>query len=211
MKRASYKRSRLNISRNRTQISVSKSQIPKQSSTFKDTLKLVKQVNSRLSRLTKEGYGSDTWASKKLKSRLQTSKIGAWHRGRVKIKESMTETELKAVQKASKQFLESKTSTKKGIQKQIKNTKQAIKSTLSEEDGKKVSDEDAEFYFDMLGEDDFDFFADKIGASTLWVLINEAKESNDSESSWLDRLSRYITLNDEDIRNRAIRLYDKYI
>lgn len=211
MNRRRYKRSRANISRRKPQITVNKSQTPKTSNTFKDTLKLVKQVNNRLSRLTKDGYGSGTWASKKLKNRLQTSKIGAWHRGRVKINESMSETELKAVQKASTQFLKSKTSTKKGIQKQIKNTKKAIKTTLSDEDREEVTDEDAEFYFDMLGEDDFDFFADKIGASTLWVQIDEAIEKNDSQDKWLDRLSRYITLNDEDLRNRAIRLYNKYI
>ena len=211
MNRARYKKSRANISRRKTIVPRAKSQTPKQSETFKQTLKLVKQVNNRLSKLTQEGYTSGSWSSKKLKNRLSTSKIGAWHRGRVKINENMTETELKAVQKASQQFLASKTSTKKGIEKQIKNTKKSIITTLSDEDGNKVTDEDAEFYFDMLGESDFDFFADKIGASTLWALISDAIEQNDSVDSWIDRLERYITLNDEDIRNRAINLYNKYI
>ena len=63
----------------------------------------------------------------------------------------------------------------------------------------------------MLGDDDFDYFADKIGASTLWQLIDEAIEMNDTEDSWLNRLGNYITLNDLDIRDRAIRLYNKYV
>ena len=74
-----------------------------------------------------------------------------------------------------------------------------------------MTEEDAEFYYDMLGDDDFDYFADKIGASTLWQLIDEAIEMNDTEDSWLNRLGNYITLNDLDIRDRAIRLYNKYV
>lgn len=210
--RSRYKKSRATrLGSNIKSPNIKSTRVDTSSQTFKETLKLVKQVNSRITQLNKHGYSSGTWASKKLNARLQTSKIGAWHRGRVKVKESMSDTQLKAIQKASRQFLESKTSTYKGINKVKKNTIKSLASTLSDEDRGRVNEEDAEFYYDMLGEDDFDYFADKIGASTLWILIDEANENGDSESSWLDRLGRYITLNDEDVRNRAIRLYDKYI
>lgn len=210
--RSRYKKSRATrLGSNIKSPNIKSTRIDTSSQTFKETLKLVKQVNSRITQLSKHGYSSGTWASKKLNARLQTSKIGAWHRGRVKVKESMSDTQLKAIQKASRQFLESKTSTYKGINKVKKNTIKSLASTLSDEDRGRVNEEDAEFYYDMLGEDDFDYFADKIGASTLWILIDEANEQGDSENGWLDRLGRYITLNDEDIRNRAIRLYDKYI
>ena len=43
------------------------------------------------------------------------------------------------------------------------------------------------------------------------MLIDEAIENNDSEDDWISRLGMYITLNDLDIRDRAIRLYNKYI
>ena len=212
MSRGSYKKSRLNRLSSTNNISKSKTNYKKNTSqSFKDTLKLVKQVNARLTRLNKAGYSTGTWASKKLNTRLQTNKIGAWHRGRVKVKESMTETQLKAIQKASKQFLSSKTSTSKGINKVKKNTLKSLASTLSDEYRGRLNEEDAVFYYDMLGEDDFEFFNDKIGASTLWIQIDEAIDKGDSESKWIERLSRYITLNDEDTRNRAIRLYDKYI
>lgn len=211
MSRKSYKKSRLNRISTTQKVSKVKPTRTSKSQTFKDTLKLVKQANARLTRLNKGGYSTGTWASKKLNTRLQTNKIGAWHRGRVKVKESMTETQLKAIQKATKQFLVSKTSTTKGINQVKKNTIKSLASTLSDEDRGKVSEEDAEFYYDMLGEDDFDYFADKIGASTLWILIDEATENGDSQDDWLTRLGRYITLNDEDVRNRAIRLYDKYV
>ena len=63
----------------------------------------------------------------------------------------------------------------------------------------------------MFESDDFNYFADKIGASTLWQLIDEAIEKNVSEENWISMLSSYITLNDLDMRERAIRLYEKYI
>lgn len=211
-KRGTYKKSRIQrLSSNKTTIPKTKTKQSIKNETFKETLKLVKQVNSRLTKLKQSGYETGTWASKKLNNRLQTSKIGAWHRGRVKVKETMTNTQLLAIQKASKQFLESKTSTPKGIKSVKKQTIKSLQETLSEENKEKVSEEDAMFYYDMFGTDDFDYFADKIGPSTLMILIDEAIENGDSEESWIDRLSRYTTLNDEDERLRAIRLYNKYI
>lgn len=211
-KRSSYKRSRIQrLSPNIKTPNIKTIKNTTKSQTFKDTLKLVKQANSKLTQLNKHGYSTGTWASKRLNTRLQTSKIGAWHRGRVRVKEDMTETQLKAIQKATSQFLRSKTSTYKGINRIKKNTIKSLASTLSDEDRGKVNEEDAEFYYDMLGEDDFDYFADKIGASTLWALIDDAIYHDDTKEDWLDRLGAYITINDEDIRNRAIRLYNKYI
>lgn len=212
MSRKSYKKSRINkISSNIKQPKVAKTKTITTRDSFKETLKLVKQANSRLTKLKQAGYKTGTWSSKKLNTRLQTNKIGAWHRGRIKVREDMTETQLKAIQKATKQFLTSKTSTPKGINKVRKNTIDSLSRTLSEEDKPKLSYEDAEFYYDMLGEDDFDFFADKRGASTVWAWIDDAIDNGDTLDGWLDRLSDYVNINDEDVRFRATRLYNKYI
>lgn len=169
----------------------------------------------RFERKTKEkqiiSYTTGTWASKKLMNRLDSATMNAWQNGRVKINKNMTMTQLKAVQKATGQFLKSKTSSIKGIESTKKETIKSIKESLSDDMESKVTDEDAEFYYDMLGEDDFDFFADKIGASTLWTLIDEAITSNASESGWINILSRYIMLDDIDIKAKAINLYNKYI
>lgn len=172
--------------------------------------KEVAQANQRLKSLERR-YKRGTWASKKLMNRLDSGTLNAWQRGRIKVGKNLTSTQLRAIDKATRQFLESKTSTKKGIRETSQKTKESIKSTLSEDMRDRVSDEDAEFYYDMLGDNDFDYFSDKIGASTLWVLIDEAIDNSDSESAWLSRLSSYIELNDLDVRDRAVRLYDKYV
>ena len=176
-----------------------------------ETRRSVEKANKRLKGLKNAGY-TGTWSSKKLINRLDNKKLDAWDkRGKIKVNKQMTNTQLKAVQKASDQFLKSKTSTPKGIKDVKSATIKSLQATLSDEQRGKVTEEDAEFYYDMFGSDDFNYFADKIGASTLWTLIDESIEKLDSEESWLKKLSNYITLNDLDMRERAIRLYEKYI
>lgn len=210
-KRNAYKRSRKTII-NKTPVTTIKTKNTKSKNpSYNEAMRLMKQANAKITKLTQGGYKSGTWASKRLQNKLQTAKIGAWHRGRIKIKDTMTETQLTNIKKSINQFLSSSTSTVKGIEKTKKKTKESLAISLSDEQRGKLSDEDVEFYYDMLGNDDFDFFGDKLGSSTMWALIDDAIENNDTEKSWLSRLENYITLNDEDVRNRAIRLYDKYI
>lgn len=176
-----------------------------------ETRAMVEKANKRLKGLNNAGY-KGTWASKKLINRIDTKVLKAWDKkGKIKVNRNLTNTQLKAIQKATDQFLKSKTSTVKGIIETEKNVISSIQKTLSDEKRGRVSKEDAEFYYDMFGNDDFNYFADKIGASTLWMLIDEAIENNDSEIDWINRLGLYITLNDLDVRERAIRLYNKYI
>lgn len=177
------------------------------------TIKKAELTNKRLKSLKNAGY-EGTWSSKKLEKRLQAKTLKAYDKsGKVKINKirQMNNTQLVAMNKKMDQFLESKTSTPKGIREVRDATIESLRKTLSDEERGKVSAEDAEFYYDMFGSDDFNYFAEKIGASTLWTLIDESIEDNDTEDGWLHRLSLYITLNDKDIRERAIRLYDKYV
>ena len=175
-----------------------------------ETRKLVDETNRRLKGLENAGY-KGSWASKKLISRLNSKKLKSYKKGKVVVDKTLTNTQLVGVQKALRQFLDSKTSKAKGIRDTRDATIKSLQATLSKDKQSLVTEEDAEFYYDMLGESDFEYFADKIGASTMWSLIEDAIEEGDTESSWLNRLGRYITLNDLDVRDRAIRLYDKYI
>lgn len=185
---------------------------------FRRVKEQVDKANARLRNLEKAGeYNS--WASKKLFDRLDTQTLKVLQRyrkggkiERINLTRQLTNTQLIAIEKATRQFLVSKTSTIKGIKNVKTSTIKAIQTTLSEEDAVKVTEEDAQFYYKMLGESDFDFFADKIGASTLWTLIDSAKESNSSLNSWINTLSNYIEFKeDADVRDMAINLYNKYI
>lgn len=178
----------------------------------KDTRKLVNKANARLDSLQRR-YRKGTWSSKKLANRLGTNKLKAWTKsGKIKLRKNMTKTQLLAINKATSQFLKSQTSTKKGINATKRRTIESLRGTLSK-DLEEMSYEDAEMFYEMFGEDNFQSIADKIGASALQVVIEDAIEEDDSSDDFIKRLELYggISMNDEDIRKNANKLYKKYI
>lgn len=185
---------------------------------YRRTQQKLNEVSKKLQALSKSGY-SGTWASRKLLNRLQGGKVGdvidVTKRGGqitgIKAPKRLTKTEMIAIQKASSQFLVSKTSTKKGIEEVRKATIESLQTTLST-DKKKLTNEEAEALYDMLGDNDFDDFVSKVGASTMWNLIEDAKDAGDNEKSFLARLERMaITLEDVNLREKARRIYEKYV
>lgn len=178
---------------------------------YKEVKKLSKKANQRLNSLERR-VKSGTWASKKLKNRLSTKRLNSWNNiGRISIKKNLSITDLKMIEKAINQFFESATSTKRGIENAKDRVKESIKTTLNES-GFDLSDEDAEVFYSMLEDDDFNYFADKVGASTMWAIMDDAIEYNESETKFINRIERYIvTVNDLDTLDKVKRMYSKYI
>lgn len=173
----------------------------------------IKETNKRVRQLDRKGF-YNSFSSRKLFDRLG-GKVNALEKVNnkvvgVKVNKKMSITDLTAIQKATKNFLRSETSSPYKISKVVKNTKKAMLRTLKSENDDLTMD-DIEFYYNMLGDSDFDFFADKIGSSDLWALIDDAVEQGDNQDQFLSRLGRYITLNDVDIRRKAINLFNKYV
>lgn len=175
----------------------------------KETRRLVNKANARLDSLQRR-YKSGTWASKKLANRLSANKMKMWSKGKIKLGKNPTKAQMIGLNKAINQFLQSQTSTKRGIQEVKRKQIESIRLRRSVED-EEFTEEDAEDFYDMFGDNDFAYFADKIGASKLQEIIYDAIKANDSEDNFLDRLELYIELNDLDIREKAIRLYNKYV
>lgn len=178
---------------------------------YKQVKKLSRKANDRLRSLDRR-LKAGTWASRKLKNRLSIKKLKAWSViDRVSVKKNLSLTDLKMIEKAINQFLESKTSTKRGIEEAKNRVKDSIKTTLNEE-GYDLSDEDADIFYSMLEDDDFNFFADKVGASTMWAIMDDAIEYNESDTKFANRIERYITtINDLDTLERVQNLYNKYV
>lgn len=178
---------------------------------FNELKKLSKRANQRIVRLERE-FGKDTWATKKLRDKLATEPLQAWTKtGRVKVNKSMTTTQMKATIKATQQFLNSKTSTKRGI-KQVKKTtiKQLAKSLGTDDED--LTNEEAEALYDMLSDDYVTDILKYIPASDFWALIEDAKEAGDRQESFISRISDYIEFgNDVDMRNKLIMIYEKYV
>lgn len=98
---------------------------------FNELKKLSKRANQRIVRLERE-FGKDTWATKYLKEKLATEPLQAWtNSGRVKVNKSMTVTQMKATIKATKEFLNSSISTKRGIKKAKQKAIKTLKTRFS--------------------------------------------------------------------------------
>lgn len=175
--------------------------------------KQVNETNKRLRALDRKGF-YNSFSSKKLFDRLggkinALEKIGEKIIG-VKIRKNMNITELTALSKATKNFLRSATSTPFKTKSVIRKTKESMYQTMKKQNDK-LTMEDIETYYDMLGDNDFDYFAGKEGGSPIWHLIGEAIEAEDDQEAFLKRFNSIITLNDVDVRRRAINLFNKYV
>ena len=178
----------------------------------RETQKLVSKANARLDSLQRR-YKSGTWASKKLANRLSSNKMRMWtKKGKIKLSKNPTKSQLIALNKAITQFLNSQTSTKKGISDVREKTIESLRGTLST-DVEEMSYDDAEKFYEMFGNNDFQTIADKIGSSALQACIEDAIENGDSESDFAKRLEWYggVGMNDLDMRDAANRLYEKYV
>ena len=176
-----------------------------------DQLRLeVKRANQRLVRLERR-YGVNTWASKKLQSRLNSELVDSWtESGRVKLNKSMSITQLKAVSKATKMFLNSKTSTVSGVKQTIKNTKSGLKKIL--ENGESIPDDEIETIYDLMSDDYLRELSEYIPPSDLAVLLQESREKSDNEKDFTKRIGNYIELgNDIELKNKLTSIYKKYI
>lgn len=179
---------------------------------YEELKKLAKRANQRIVRLERE-FGKDKWAVKNLRDRLDTQKLNAWTKtGRIKYNKSMTITELRAVIKATNQFLNSQTSTKKGIKNVRKKQIEGIKQSLSIED-EDFSYEEAETFYRLFEDTDFTFFVPKyFTASEFWSLIQEAKDRDIDEKGFIELIEVYLTVGtDVEMLARVRAIYYKYV
>ena len=208
---ATKKERRLKKKQKRMGTYIPKKMNERQRQLYRENLALVSEVNRRMKGLKNEGY-SGTWASKKLLKRIDTEVLKSWQKGKAKARKDLTATQMMAVNKAMRQFLASKTSKARGIRETKQKTIESLRRTLSrEEDGELIDFDDAEFFYDMFGENDFDFFAEKVGSSEMQMIIKDAIDERDNIDDWIKRLGIYRLTENLDMRERAIRLYNKYV
>lgn len=184
---------------------------------IKEVRKQVKATNRKLKNLDAKGF-YNSFSSKKLFERLGGSnsmlKMSDGKVLGVKIKKNVTMTDLHKLAKATKNFLQSETSTPRSIRNVVKRTKESMYKTLSIDSGKDISMADIETYYDMLGDKDFDFFntKDRIGASSMWAMIDEAIDRDMSQSDFIKMFDgANIDVNDLDIKEKIINIYNKYV
>lgn len=108
-------------------------------------------------------------------------------------------------------FIRNKSSSPLGIADIEKRSRTTLKDTLSQITDKDITDSDIEDFYDLVENDEYRYFADKVGDSLMYILINEARDKNLSEDSFISMLTQYMTINSEEAREKAKKLYNKWV
>ena len=185
------------------------SKINKIESLERETKKTVAKVNERIKSIRRKyKTGKYTWSITNIKNMLPKF----YKDNRIIIPKKAKEIELLNILKESRKFLESKASTKKGIEEIKERAKTTLKETVSDIDVN-ITNQDIDDYYSMFEDNDFNNFIKETGltASEVWAIMDDAIRSGDSENNFINRLNTFINIQDEDIRYRAIRLYNKYV
>lgn len=168
--------------------------------------RIINEVNRKLRNLKKENlYGH--YSSKELLNKLSTNINLVNKQGYIELRDNISTTELVAFRKASEEFIKSKTSTKKGIKAVKDKTIDTLRKTLSTPDVK-LTKKQAEAYYNLFKNKNFDDLAQKIGASTLFETVAISKERSFTENDFVEYLEMIsYSINDEELQEDARALY----
>ena len=125
----------------------------------------------------------------------------------------LTKSEQLLYLKTLEKFLKSETSKVSGIKKAEGEVKERVKKSLGEIAEKKLTDEDVEDFYDMMYDSDFNHITNYISPSDEFALIQEAKEQDYTEDKFTEALAQISNIDNpsEDFRNKAKKLYNKYV
>ena len=151
---------------------------------------------------------SGSWSSKKL-----TDKIGKFYNAstnRININGADI-TDIRAINKATSNFLNSLTSTLEGIYKVESKTKETIGNILESDDIQNITQKDIENFYSFFETNDYKDVTQYIDPSDLFVLIAKAKQDGMSEREFLQEVKKYneSVYADKDLKESLSKLYLK--
>ena len=176
----------------------------------------IERTNRKLKSLQSSGL-LGKYASKELISALKNNPNVIFDKSKknqiIKLKTSdISPSQARYLQKSLKKFIQNKTSTPVGIMDVRSRSRETLKETLTQLTDDVITDSDLEDFYDLVVDDDYKYFADKVPDSLeIFILINEAKEQNLSEEGFVELLKKYMTLNSQEAREKASRLYNKWV
>lgn len=172
-------------------------------SLFNEMKSLSKRVNQRILRIERLTGETNTFATKQLSDYLSSKVVGAWtKKGRVSTRKGFTDTQLKAIIRAEKRFLESDVSTIRGIKKYT--------DKISGQAGKPISYVQANTYYQA--QKDYRWIYDYMSPSEFWDMARECITEHWSKETFINNIMAYIDDRrlDESLYNDLENLY-KYV
>ena len=149
---------------------------------YEQLKKQVIRANKAISRIESK-YGESSWGVNRLYNKLDNEVYkGITKGGRIRLNKTMSDVQLKAIEKATTNFLENKkTSTLSGIKGVVKDVKASLKATLGDIDNK-ISDAEINKLYDLVEDKDKRETTERIGASTIWTTMSEAKDNSNIQN-----------------------------
>lgn len=172
----------------------------------------IDRVNKKLKRLYKANL-QNKYAANKLNKLLKVQGDFKIVKGRIKGQPAkLNISQIRYYQKVFKSFLESPVSSPIGISRARMKSRESLKQTLNEiVDDHIITDEDVDDFYNFVVSDEYSYFSEKINPSELYVLINEAQSKNWDETNFINTIINYSSLNSDEARQKAKRLYEKYV
>lgn len=182
----------------------------------KDFTKLKHDVavaNKRIRNIEKQ-YGEDSWAINQLYTKLRDNALvnGINKQGLVRVNKNMSNIQLRAIQKATNEFLGSKTSKLTGIKSTIKDVKDSLRATYGDM-GNRLSNKEINTLYDLVEDKNKRVMTEQIGASDLWATLVQAKEQKLDKNQFEDLINRrsQVDLNDLDAKEFLEDIYNNYV
>lgn len=142
---------------------------------YSNLIKEVSKANKRIKNIETR-YGEESWAIKGLYNKIDSDLVkGVNKRGYIRVNKSMSNVQLKAIEKATSEFLASKTSTLGGIKSTVKDVKNSLKATYGDMTHP-ISTRDINKLYDLVEDKDKRVLTEQIGASNLWATLIQAKD-----------------------------------
>ena len=177
-------------------------------------LREVKKANANLRNLDRaREYG--TYASRRLLRNVVNSKNIRYNRKskniiRVKNMLELKTPEKRLILKDLEKFNRSKTATTLGVKRTREDVRKQVANNLGRNKGMKIDDSDVEKFFELVYDEDFRYFADKIEDSEAFIILKEVEKRNGGKFELGKLLQKHMTLNSEEARNATTKLFDKY-
>lgn len=184
--------------------------------TLENTLRItVEKVNRRLNKLD-QGKVYGRYASKKILRLANADKnilYSRKRRNKITIStKGLTQSELRIYQKQMESFLRSNTSSVRGVKQTQANVIEKVRKSLSGMTDLELTNDDVEDFFYLTSKDnDFKYLADRMDPSKLYILMQHTKEGDGTGENFISMLENYMTVNNQNVRKKATRLYNKFV
>ena len=173
----------------------------------------VAKTNKAIARIEKQ-YGEASWGINNLYNKLNNDVFkGVTKSGKIRLNKSMSDIQLKAIEKATSKFLENKkTSTLTGIKGVVKDVKSSLKATYGDM-GNRLTNKEVNMLYDLVEDKDKRSITEQIGASEVWATIIQAKEQKLDYNKFEDLISKRSSTDINDLDTKAFleNIYNRYI